>query len=156
MGMDYTTYIGPYIEVDNPPADTMVDIQACTNPKCSLYGDETTSKFCSECGIKVGTHSKQITRPINFYVMDETNGRLAEAYLEVNGKNFYYPNVKTPFQKWDYDPISEVFWRELEDRDLRGDILAFKLKFHNDVKKIEERFGTKAIKLHYGVLSYAH
>ena len=69
MGMNQTTYIGPYIKIDKTnikplEKDNTITITTCTNTKCKIHGKKSVGKFCSSCGSPNGplkqTHKVQI------------------------------------------------------------------------------------------------
>jgi hypothetical protein len=55
MGMDQTTYVGPYIKIKKKnikpiEKENTVKIMTCTNTNCEIHGKKSVGKFCSSCG----------------------------------------------------------------------------------------------------------
>ena len=53
MGMELTTYIGPYFKVPFVKVPEIKVIHGCTNKPCDLFAKNTINKFCSSCGTQV-------------------------------------------------------------------------------------------------------
>jgi hypothetical protein len=56
MSVDYTTYVGPYLECKVETAQKPHKISSCTNEKCKEYERElwNRKKFCDNCGTQIG------------------------------------------------------------------------------------------------------
>ena len=54
MGLDYTTYIGPYVRCKTKKVASAKKISTCSNADCESYCNEywviTNKKFCDTCG----------------------------------------------------------------------------------------------------------
>lgn len=54
MGMDQTTYVGPYLKISKSnikPIDSEKQerLFTCSNKSCKIHGKKAVGKFCSEC-----------------------------------------------------------------------------------------------------------
>lgn len=57
MGIDITTYLGPYLECKSSRMKVHEKYRACDNEKCSHYhkevGNYRPQRFCPDCGSKI-------------------------------------------------------------------------------------------------------
>jgi hypothetical protein len=105
MGMDQTTYVGPYINIKKVnikpiESDKKERLFTCSNESCSIHGKKAVGKFCSECG--QSNKDMLITRKIvevpNGYQLlydfgDEDLLRPQEEKKEI----FYLPNRRNNY-----------------------------------------------------------
>lgn len=109
MGMDQTTYVGPYLKISKSNikpinSEKQERLFTCSNKSCKIHGKKAIGKFCSECASPNGNVS--ITRKIvevpggykllyNFgnedllFVIDDDK----YIYFLTNRKNSYSVNV---------------------------------------------------------------
>lgn len=58
MGLDLHVFVGPYFKCTTPMVEKSEEIsKCCTNMECPRYNhqDVTVSKFCTECGLPIGS-----------------------------------------------------------------------------------------------------
>jgi len=67
MGMEQTTYVGPYLKIRKVnikpiESEKQQRLFTCSNKSCNIHGKKAVGKFCSECGSQNGNDS--ITRKV--------------------------------------------------------------------------------------------
>ena len=55
MGMEQTTYVGPYLKIRKVnikpiESEKQQRLFTCSNKSCNIHGKKAVGKFCSECG----------------------------------------------------------------------------------------------------------
>ena len=97
MGMDQTTYVGPYIKIKKVnikpiESDKKERLFTCSNESCSIHGKKAVGRFCSECGQANGNVS--ITRKIvevpNGYQLLDSFGEEDLLRPEEGNKEIFY------------------------------------------------------------------
>lgn len=157
MGIDYHVYVGPYIEVHNPPKAAVEQYHACPSMGCKQHMKRSNDKYCPQCGTTIDLVKKNIMEPIRFDVMGETNERLVsvcrnqfvgekEHFLWIVpnqgglGKHFYA-----------YEP--EVL--SLNETDIALALRDLKEAFLTDITKLKKTFGNEAVNIRWGIIAYA-
>jgi len=157
MGTSYYVYIGPYLEVHNPPRPTRDEFQGCSNRKCRSYHHRSSAKFCSDCGGVIGLVSKPTTEQIDFDCYEECDERLTEQFREERPEkkkdySYFVPNqgkIGRNFSAYDTELA------EINSTIISEELHHFKVKFEKDVNRLKEVFGADAVALKWGVMAYA-
>ena len=157
MSTDYTTYIGPYIQVHDPPKQVPIKVYTCPNEKCGQHKKLTQGSYCSTCGTKMGHVNSVHTGITDYDVADETDDRLMEElteYKPYNAKNdrFYLGNRER--LGFSFDPTEKVLAVELSLVNSTEVLNKFKVIFSKDITRMEEVFGKENVAVKWGILSW--
>ena len=158
MSIDYQTYIGPYIQVHNPPVDSTEEIYTCSDLNCSnhRFRMSINNKYCPICGGPARLLSVSCKAPKEFYVDEETNERMYEAISEykpegMDNEMFIISNVKGtpgveigPHAAIEYAHVSP--YREISE---------FTDTFASELAKIKAFFGANNVYVKWGILCWA-
>lgn len=157
MGVDYHVYVGPYIEVRNPPKSSFLEYYGCPNNKCKDFNKHINAKFCPQCGKQIELLTVPTQKPMEFDCYEEFDDRLSEVRMDdrVKGKEdceFYLPNQgKTGkhFSAYDRQILSyDAAIIALENESIET-------KFAKDIKRLREVFGKDAVTIQWGIIAYA-
>jgi len=158
MGVSYSVYVGPYIQVHNPERETVEKYYGCPNQKkCSKAGAAASGKFCGQCGTAITLLKKPAKERIDFNLWDECDDRLSQAFSEYppHGKDdyqFFVPNVGkigTHFSAYDSSLV------ELYAEKIMEDTKALETKFSADLETLRKKFGKSSVVVRWGVIAYA-
>ncbi len=152
MGTDYTTYVGPYIQVHNPPKPTIEDFQTCTRKSCPNYKSPVDTKFCPFCGDGTVILKLRSSAPKYIDIDEVTSSKLCEAFTD-RYELYLIPNQKTPFH-FTFDPIDGAA-KDLSQLNAAGDIGRFKLWFDEQLTLIRKLYGRHNVQIKWGILSWA-
>lgn len=167
MGVDYSTFIGPYVRCVNPFERRLCKRRACPNHECGNFGNPyrvANQKFCSECGSEVRDD-----------VDVSEDGQRVDSYvvLEELEESFYMPGVSygdCPFEDdvdiWipnvDFDGVkSEHFdsrdgglydFTSYDSAEQIGSLIASAKK---QLAVFEDHYGRDNVSIHWGVIGYA-
>jgi spore coat protein CotH len=106
MGMEQTTYVGPYIKIKKlniKPIETQKNerLFTCTSKSCNIHGKKAVGKFCSECGQKNDNIviSRKITEiPDGYDLLSDFGDEDFLSYLDEDKKAIlYFPNRKKSY-----------------------------------------------------------
>ena len=157
MGLYYYVHVGPYIEAPNSIKVGTREVKACTNGSCGKQKKETTDAFCSQCGHKIGTVTKNTNQRISdtFSVYEECGERLTEVHREWLPENkqdsaIYLPNLNG-FNKTFGDREPSVV--DFNETVMLEQVNRFKDNFKDDIAKLQHLFGKAEVK--WGVVAYA-
>lgn len=157
MGVSYNVYVGPYIEVHNPPKSSFEEYHGCSSKKCQSFNQRSSSKFCPHCGSSIVLIKKSITAKVNFDCFNECDDRLSEMFQEypfAEKKNysFFVPNVgKLGRHFYAYD--TEL--AEISSEEVVNQVKQMDTAFSKDIDKMRKVFGDAAVKLRWGVMGYS-
>lgn len=159
MGVDYNVYVGPFLEVHNPPRQDKEERNCCSNPHCSKHKRETGDKFCSECGREIGTVSVAVEKPLWFNSYEETDERIAPACHHYGGfsgdkkdYNFFIPNLLGYGRHFDAESMELL---EITPETITDQTQRFTNDFAADFRKMADFFGSDSMKIKWGVMLYA-
>ena len=157
MGLYYYVHVGPYIEAPNPIKAGTREAKACTNSGCSKHKKETSDAFCSQCGGKIGTVTKNTNKRVSdtFSVYDECGERLSHVHNEwlpedKQDSAIFLPNLNGFNRTFGDKEAAVVGFNETLIAD---DLARFKAAFAADIDRIREAFGNVIVQ--WGVVAYA-
>jgi hypothetical protein len=105
MGMDQTTYVGPYIKIKKlniKPIESSKKeiIFTCSNKSCSIHGKKAVGKFCSECGQSNGNVSitrKIVEVPSSYQLLYDFGQEDLLRPQDSKNEIFYLPNQRNNY-----------------------------------------------------------
>ena len=168
MGVDFSTYIGPYVRCVNPFERRLCKRRACSTHECENFGNPykvSNQKFCSECGSEVRD---------DIEVPEECQRVDSYMVLEDLEESFYMPGVSygdCPFEAgvdiWiPNDRFDGVNTKHYNSRDggifeVTQDITTEQIgsliaSARDRLAVIERHYGKENVSIHWGVISYAH
>ena len=73
MGVDYNTYIGPYIKLIAPTYDSLSKRNSCPNLECTRHGEYLSQKYCAKCGSEITLQEFIVKRrkSMNEFMLEE-------------------------------------------------------------------------------------
>lgn len=158
MSVHYNIFVGPYIQVYNPPLSRIEEYITCHNKKCKQYRKTLCSSFCPDCGnptvkdTKKGfaaripyTHYEVFPRYELDQVHPDYNGDVSDTdylYFVDGGKYELGRSVESEGEACPIDlnaPSEEI----AKLADLRSE----------EIKKLQNIFGEKNVQVLWGVLA---
>lgn len=160
MGVDYNCYVGPYIQVHNPPVASTEEYHTCPNDLCRNHKRRLSQKFCELCGDEIKLVAFPCQAPKDFDLYGECNEKLYEAMTEygksgdLKDEMIILSNVRgTPGFR--FDPEESYFAKELTAASSAEQIAEFSRIFAPELDKIIATFGADNVKVKWGVLAWA-
>jgi len=155
MSVSYNTYIGPYIEVHNPPRDIKHTYYSCVNNLCNNYKKPNSDAFCSKCGGTICKFTIPIKASIKFDIAEEFNDRLAEINLEYPSPELfhYYISNKNGIGAGitiGYDTVTPIYEKMIFNKTQE-----MEKKFANEITRLREVFGKDKVSIKWGVICYS-
>ena len=159
MGVDYTIYIGPYIQIHNPPRPYDNSYPCCVNEDCEKWTLQSTAKFCSQCGKPIGERKVKCKRPICVDLYEMSHDRLCQAFSEYRPEGyeeylFIIPNIKTDFSI-SFNPVGKQSIIDLRSIDAIQGVCSFSQVFSKELEAISKIFGPDAVAIKHGILNWA-
>ena len=93
MSLDYSTYIGAYIEVYNPEKPSTKKVTSCQRLECQMYSKLTHYKFCPTCGTEVGLVEVPSGQRININEYTWFSGKLYQFFRESSPETLKDHNI---------------------------------------------------------------
>lgn len=165
MGLDYSVYLGPYLEATLVEKTVTRHKRHCTNKECLRYEKTIYEAFCPKCGTKIEDIPFETTDWcaaneddydddfFHYEIIDYLSG----VPLEDEPFNVLVANQKIDGIDRDlsFDPRSE----SPDFEDFNGEIIeaeksAFTKTFAPQIKKLEGFFGKENLQLKWGQLSW--
>lgn len=165
MGVDYSTYIGPYLRCYNGEIAIPAFYRACTRDGCSEFSRELPqhSKFCSVCGSVIQNYSFTKTRPrINVVEvrleMDEFLCELTATGSQIEPLvDFWILN-----RRIEGDPSLRINGyrncaaRSFQPSEIQAQIDWFELNATAQIALLKQRYGKENVQTCWGVITYAN
>lgn len=146
MGMDLSVYVGPVIKIDenaNTTHKVPEEVTGC--PKCF---HKTRDTFCSKCGTKVETREVMVDREIAMWDIFPENEDIF--YSNEYTKNVLMSNYDNFGKSLDDNGETYVFSPEKASEEVE----AFKAKYADELKRLEDAYGEGMISVQFAVVSY--
>ncbi len=169
MGVDYSTFLGPYVECKVSQTTTKKRTplmrRTCPNPECGQYLRvfAEKNKFCPACGNKVAevtvdkpadsVNPHELQQQIDERLVFPPNGALSD-YMKKNGTHLWLPNQKFSDRKCHYDHKEETV-EEIALERIMNDFEDFHGVFQNDLNVLAEAYGQDNILIKWGLINYA-
>jgi len=159
MGVSATCYSGPYIKAKIELKKTPYDVNACPKVECRNYRKDSSSvKFCDSCGSEITKQTRTKMSPtVDWWDLTE---KMHEA-LSVRQNdsapkdfNLYVPNHgRGQKRKHSFSPdYTDYFF--LESVEPEAEIAWFKEMFADEIKAVEEAYGSDKVTIGWGIISY--
>jgi hypothetical protein len=160
MGVDYTVYVGPYIEVKYVKAPTgteLISYKTCSNTSCKRRGfAEYKSKFCSDCGHSIELLSEEVETELSaieflnkYDLLSEISADNSED--EEGDTQLFFP-INNDLKGGCWSVKHDEIWEDLSDLNAAEEIEKTKAICANSLKIIEEVYGNKPV-VKWGVVS---
>lgn len=161
MGVDYNSYLGPYIEAKNSEKEVARQRRSCTNVKCAMRSDniyDKAVKFCSRCASPIG----DVT-----YMAFESTVNTGEIYestkLAPIGTN-YEPLIKnTDLLIGNLKESGREFGMNARDERIVAvdavliaeELANFIKQYENDIAWVQNAYGKDNVTIKWGLIQYA-
>lgn len=159
MGVDITTYVGPYIEVYNPETPSTEEYYSCTNSKCKQHKRGLSSKFCPDCGKSVGIIKIPSKEKINIweFIDEKLEGTLQPVMTEYKpNKNYEFlvPNEEILKRDTTFDAKQETYIVEIDSSQISEEAFKMCNKFRKEIDILKEKFGNDSVTIKWGVIGW--
>jgi len=164
MSLDYTTYLGPYLQCKVSKTDSMTTRRTCTNSACPNQNGHMNSKFCYECGSPIGdvgfivkankVDSGDIREAIHndmcppggeyFYKLSRDQG------IDIWIGNLYRTKNSRPFS-FDREESQLI---PIGAGVMKGEIDEFVAQYAKQIEVIEKAYGKDNVELKWGLIHY--
>lgn len=156
MSVDYSVYVGPYLECKTKQVPTTLNITSCVNHECPNYRVRLMGEqppYCPHCGDEIGSYATSVMReePDNtdLYedekfqeIFDFLHGDVADRLQNTRNVHIYVPNeIRAP--GFTFDPRGEFDVRELNPKSLVYDPARWKAQVDGTsaFKKLVQMYG---------------
>ena len=161
MGIDYTTYVGPYFRCTPTVCPVERSFTGCNNSSCKKFRVSVYSnKFCEQCGMVIEKHSytEQGFIQNSYDIADEVHVRIRPLDIGTEeGKKYdiFIPNVlkNAPRNNLYISNKYESAYIDLTHPDISTtEICWLKSNFSEELCKLNEKYGSDNVKVCWGVL----
>ena len=170
MGIDYSTYIGPYVECRFSNKDDIEKRRCCPKKDCKEYGKnlwDEKQKFCNQCGEKITA----VEFPVVVGAVDEYEIRMSfnEALHTPMGDELHFWQKENNIHIWmpnqylkcEEYPRIELEHQQSSIRDIpvelpANQIEAFKIQFEKEIAVLESNYGKENMTFKWGVVYQVH
>lgn len=158
MSVQHNTYLGPFVLIFNPPLDSFSEYFGCNNKKCAKHLNQSSLKFCPECGNKIQLVKSPSKVSMDFCPYKELNEKLSAPFSEYKPEAYrdyeiLIPNVYFGLSRGthgeDLEGVQIIDWDVNQSE--RG---VFNKFFAKEIEYLTKKFGVMAVKVHWGMLNY--
>lgn len=166
MGIDYSTYVGPYVECRFGNKETIENRRTCPNKLCKQFGKEiyeNSTKFCDQCGSQIDVvEFHKTVEAVNNY---ELRMSFNEALVTPLGDGIYFWQKENNIHVWipnqylmcDEYPRVKVEHRESSIQEIpielpAAQIAAFKKQFAKELAVLSEAYGADKMTYKWGII----
>lgn len=164
MGLDYNTYVGPYVECRFEDKEIIEARRTCTNRECNIHSrlvwDEKT-KFCSQCGAAIApVDFKKIVPAVNDAELQDGElknnlrtpcGDQIRDYQQKNHVHLWLSNLRSCGISIEY---YETSIHEITSNMLDEQIKAFKKQFGKALIVLAKHYGEDNMTFKYGIFHW--
>jgi hypothetical protein len=158
MGVDYNTFIGPFVEVHNPPIPAKETLRTCSNVGCHQHKRYQSGEFCSSCGTKIGDVTFDSLAPIrvDYVEFGDAIVRIQREYKPDNCKDYDIwidnhngsPGVR-------YDTHDSLYVESVTHERIVNEVNALLKRRELQINRLKEIFGEYAVQVKWGVVADA-
>jgi len=156
MSVQYHSYVGPYIKVNNPEKESTEKYHGCPKRTCGKYRHRISDQFCANCGTKIELVEVPCKSRIKFDVYEEFDENLAEigSHYCITDTEIFISNKETlgAGRILDCESCTEIPFDEsvigTETRKMEND-------FSKEITRLKEVFGEQNVSVLWGVVAYA-
>ncbi len=157
MGLSYSCFIGPYIQVHNPPRAGNEKVQTCPKKGCDHYGKKLWSQFCPTCGSPAGEVLFPTLRPLYIDHVelfgDESMAPVMTEYKPDGWTEYdFYVGNKKGMPGLHLDASATVL--TLDANRIVEETSKFQSVCERQIEKLQEVFGRNAVQVKWGMLGY--
>lgn len=167
MGLDYTTYLGPYFECKVGKKQITNRYRSCPNPSCPQHkskGNHTTINFCYRCGSAITLVKDEITKDavVPREVEEKVNNRLGfpsgdgiARLMDQEGIHIWLGNQLNDGIGLRFDPTERGVFKPIADVDeITESIDKLKAFYSKEYKILKEIYGADNVRVGWGLLSF--
>lgn len=159
MGVDYNTFIGPFVEVHNPPIPAKETVRTCSNDKCYQHKRYQLGKYCSNCGTEVRDITFDSLAPIFVNQNEEFEDALVRIQRE------YKPENRKDYDIWidnhngspgaRYDSHDSIYVESVTHERIVKEVNELLKRRDRQINRLKEIFGEDAVQVKWGVVAEA-
>lgn len=148
MGIDYNTYVGPYLKVKNLPKTSTETYHTCVNKKCDNHKKDLYSQFCSSCGSKVEEMIRSCENTV--FVEPTDSFKLHEiTFYDSENYDYFIPNDGKLGLWADGRTELEI---PIKNNTPENELEKFKSRFKKEISILHKEYGENLIEVKWGVL----
>jgi hypothetical protein len=157
MSIDYTVYIGPYVQCKVSKEKVNHEVRVCPNQSCeqSKLNFPPNVSFCPSCGSKVKskTISKEHDSQHPYDIAREFNEDLNNHYFEEPGYHYFFQNsnIKWKGRKLQFDPEDEEFIQDFAEVSRELEIHTFSQVFKEAIDILIKHYGAGNVAIKWGI-----
>ena len=156
--IDYTVYVGPFLECEYAVGEVTCYFKACPNQECSLHRLRSGVQFCPSCGTRIESLPEIKRQSIvdRFELIDEIEEALfpiSLEYIELPLVHIWVPNVtRNAPREFSFTPQFDCQVTPIVDgqKDIEEDW--FKSTFSEEIQLLEKHY--EKCNVRWGILSY--
>lgn len=169
MSIDYSTYIGPYVECNYHLIPSVKKYKSCPTKNCKVYGTQIYSdkSFCDQCGSKIDLVEFSIEKPSvdadEFRMLIDEKlynciGDDLHFWQKNNKKHIWLPNRALNCPEF---PLYKIEHEDSSIQELSIDapikqLEAFKVQFKNEIEIMESLYGKENVAFKWGFIHQVH
>ena len=169
MGIDYSTYVGPYAECHFSSKDAVDKYRCCLTKTCKLYHNKILHdyKFCNQCGAKI--ECAEVPVVVDDVDTEEIRMSFNEVLCTPMGDGLYFWQKKNKTHIWmpnrhlkcDEYPRIELKHRGSSIREIpidfpRVQLNAFISQFDKELAVLCDKYGAENVKVKWGIVHQVH
>ena len=160
--MEYSTYVGPYVQCRVETTTEEEPFLGCTNGACVNAAKDLCTAFCPECGAPRGERIRILTvdviddgdvEEILRNVFRTPNG---DGYLAWSRKHHMHVWIVNHTERMERDPVLDssasfslsTITREIVHREIAG----LAAVFSRELKRLREVYGEDAVRIRWGIV----
>lgn len=164
MGIEYRTYVGPYVRCVVGTAEVEKSRRACLTQGCQNHQRDNAgrdSAFCSLCGSPIGLVPYTVVELAvdEWDVRDALNERLATPsgdgysfWARDEYAHLWIPNVSTPGRDYSLDERADFALMEITPEQALEERAAFTVQFQPELTVLRATYGADAVSIHWGII----
>lgn len=163
MSLDYSVYVGPYVECKIGMKKSLKKTRVCPNTKCLIRNSNPNTKFCPDCGFGIVETTEEIeVEEVCLWDIREALhdtlifpfGDSARDVMIKKRCHVYIPNVSyLEDRKHSFDPKYELRWSSFKPEDIDEEINLFLVRFKNEMLVLNKNYGAENIEVKWGVVN---
>lgn len=168
MGVDYSVCLGPYVECEVFLQEVTRAMRTCPKEDCPQHKQHMYREFCDRCGSPISTmdytckdyYAKNwpSVDEMNDDAWDEFNNYFTSISLhpyEIYVPNTTFKNIENRKSLW-FDPCSvDEIVQPVDSELIEKELAAFKEQFAEQIKQLEDWYGSENVNIKWGLLSWA-
>lgn len=170
MGIDYTTYHGPYARCKTTKVESAKTKRTCSRESCSQYEREVydkNTKFCVQCGSTIqdrqvlvlvdNVSAHEIRETLLAEALVTPGGDSFSVWMRDNNTHLWLANRRPPdARKWSFYPRETIQHTPVTPDLIAAEIEQFNTFFEKELTLLRQEYGEDNVVVEWGLIHYIH